>query len=138
MKLALSAFIKPFLLVVSSTFLIHVLILRIVELGISIPQLAEYYLILSLLSLAHFVGLKWLFRKWPRYAGLLFTGLSLFKMLLVILYLLPDLMQPGTETLSAVLNFMVVYFILLFFEVLFVVRKLLTPLQPKNPAEKNK
>jgi len=107
-------------------FVLHFMIYRAAPgfLSISIKMVFEIYGFLILLNLVHFIALKWLFKKWAKHAGLLFTALSLLKMGICILYLWPYMLST-TSSLPVVLNFMAVYFATLVFEVVFIVKNML-------------
>ncbi len=118
-----------FSLVIIMTILciVHLLIYSALPnfLNISLKILFEIYGFLILLNLVHFIALKWLFNKWAKHAGLLFTGLSLLKMGICIIYLWPYVYSSTTSALPVVLNFMTVYFATLFFEVIFIIKSML-------------
>ncbi len=76
------------------------------------------------LSIAHFVSLQFIFRKWSKYAGFLFTGLSFVKMALSIVFLFPYLMPLTYQSKPFALNFIFVYFVFLIFDVVFITQEL--------------
>lgn len=125
MKLNTASFFKGFILTVIVTFGTHFLLLRAVNLGIEQHLLFEIYIALILISTLHFFGIQWLFYKWFKYAGFIFTALSFVKMGVCLLYLLPYIFPSDDRSIAIALNFMVVYFALLFFEVLFITKNLL-------------
>lgn len=93
-------------------------------LGISIPLLVKIYAFLVFLNILHFIGLRWLFMKWPRYAGLLFSALSMVKMGCCIVFLIPYIFPATQSSVAFVFNFMAVYFISLLFEVIFIAKNM--------------
>ncbi|MGD9991860.1 MAG: hypothetical protein AB7S69_01055 [Salinivirgaceae bacterium] len=127
MELNLNRFIR-ILSLFSVLFLsLHFLLLRAFPsfIGLSAKSLIAIYLFLIFLSLAHFIGLKWLFHKWPRYSGFIFTAISLFKMAVAILFLLPSIFPANATAMVMALNFMTVYLAFLALEVVFLVKNLM-------------
>ncbi len=101
MELNLNKFIRV-LSVFSVLFLsLHFLLLRAFPafIAISAKSLIAIYLFLIVLSLAHFIGLKWLFHKWPRYSGFIFTAMSLFKMAVAIIFLFPYIFPANASAM---------------------------------------
>lgn len=131
LKKFLSVFIPSFIVL----FAAHFLVARALPLAIGITQktLVEAYLFLFLLTIAHFFALRALFKRWPKHSGMLFTALSLFKMALCILYLAPYILPSSDNSIAIALNFMVVYFILLIFEVVFLVKNMNMIIESKRP-----
>ena len=86
--------------------------------------LVDIYLFLAVLNLIHFFILKKLFVKWIKQVGFIYMALSFIKMLACILFIVINIFKEVDNPMSAVLNFMVVYFITLFIEVLFVVKNM--------------
>lgn len=109
-----------------SVFGIHYLIQRafMSTNGFDLKTLIEIYVFLTFLSAAHFFAIYWLFKKWPKYAGFIFTGLSLLKMAVSILYLLPFIFPSNSLSVTIAINFMIVYLVLLMYEVVFVAKSL--------------
>jgi len=126
MVLNLKKYIINFLIVIVLFGVIHVLFLYVfpVFIGISSKILLQIYGFLFLLNLLNFLALKWLFSQWPRYAGYLFTALSMFKMALCILFLIPYIFPSNIHSVSLVFNFMAVYLIALFFEVVYIAKNM--------------
>ncbi len=87
--------------------------------------LFSIYFFLLTINTVHFLGLKWLFQKWPRYSGFLFTAMSLLKMLVAFLFLFPFIFPSKTESIPLALNFMAAYLLFLFFEVVFLVKNMM-------------
>ncbi|MBI9066678.1 MAG: hypothetical protein JEZ09_05255 [Salinivirgaceae bacterium] len=138
MTLNINKFLTHFIPTFIVLFVIHFLLVRAVPNGLGMSQkiLIESYVFLFLLTLVHFLALRWLFKKWPKYSGLLFTALSLIKMGLCILYLFPYIFPPNEKSIPIALNFMVDYFILLTFEVVFLVKNMNMIIEMKR-ANKN-
>jgi hypothetical protein len=108
------------------SFMLHSMLFRAFpnSLGIGFTHIIQQYLFLWVLTIAHFIVLSILLKKWPKYFGFLFTGLSLFKMLIAILFLLPWL-KPLTDNSQAIaLNFMFSYFIFLTVEVIILLKNM--------------
>lgn len=107
-------------------FALHFLIYRafLSNIGLSLQVLIEMYFFLAVLSVVHFVAITWLFKKWPIYAGLIFTGLSLLKMAICVLYLFPYIFPSNDSSIVIALSFMFAYFILLGIEVVFISRNM--------------
>ncbi len=125
MKLNTKTFFKGFTLTTLITFGVHFLLQRALHLGIDKKILTEIYIALILISSLHFFGIQFLFKKWFKYAGFIFTALSFVKMGVCLLYLFPYIFPSNEQSIAIALNFMGVYFILLFFEVLFITKNLL-------------
>jgi hypothetical protein len=126
MDLNLKKYIAFFLVFLSLIAILHYMLFLAFPdfIGISLKTLAEIYSFLLILNLAHFLGIKWLFIKWAKYAGFLFTGMSLVKMAVSILFLMPYIFPSTTQSIPAVLNFMGVYFLALTFEVIFIAKNM--------------
>jgi len=92
--------------------------------GFTVQTLIEEYVFLTFLSAVHFFAIHWLFKKWPKYSGFIFTGLSLLKMGVSILYLFPYIFPSNSQSVIIAINFMAVYFILLMYEVVFIAKSL--------------
>lgn len=86
--------------------------------------LFKIYLFLVVLNIIHFFVLKRLFIKWIKQVGFIYMALSFIKMLACILFIVINIFKEIDNPISAVLNFMVVYFITLFIEVFFVVKNM--------------
>lgn len=86
--------------------------------------LFDIYLFLAVLNLIHFYILKKLFVKWIKQVGVIYMALSFIKMAACILFIVINIFKVLDNPMSAVLNFMVVYFITLFIEVFFVVKNM--------------
>lgn len=127
MELNLNKFLRILSLFSVLLLSLHFLLLRAfpVFIGLSAKSLLAIYLFFVLLSLAHFIGLKWLFHKWPRYSGFIFTAMSLLKMAVAILFLLPSIFPANTMAMVMALNFMTVYLAYLALEVVFLVKNLM-------------
>jgi len=76
------------------------------------------------LGITHILAIKWLFKKWPRYSGFIFTGLSLLKMTVSVLFLIPYILSTTINTIPIALNFMLIYLILLAVEVIFIAKSM--------------
>jgi hypothetical protein len=125
--LDLKKFLISFLTVLGGLFLMHVLLLRAIPnfMGVSYSWVTELYLFLAILTTAHFMGLRLLFKKWPKHSGFLFTGMSLLKMAVAVLYLLPYIFPAQDSSAAKALNFMASYLIILTFEVIYLTRNML-------------
>lgn len=115
-----------FLVLIAGVFAVHFLIQRafMSSFGFGFKTLIEIYVFLGFLSGVHFFAIQWLFKKWPKYSGFIFTGLSLLKMGVSILYLLPYIFPSNSQSVIIAINFMVVYLILLMYEVVFIAKSL--------------
>jgi len=127
MKLNLKKFITNFALLLLLMVIIHLLLYRGAAnyIKITLQQLSEIYGFLLLLNVAHFIALSWLFKKWAKYAGLLFTAISLLKMTLCVLFLWPYIFPSTINSIPVVINFMIIYLITLGYEVVFIVKNLM-------------
>ncbi len=125
--LSIKAFITGLTATSVSVFVLHFLINRLMNSGLESVKIIEMYVVLYILSMVHFFAIRWIFKKWAKYAGLLFTALSLLKMIVALLYLMPDIFPAHSNSVSIAINFMAVYLVLLFYEVLFLVKKLSRP-----------
>lgn len=125
MRLNSIKYIQQLILLMAALFAIHFLLNRALNSNLILLQLAEIYAFLTLLNIFHFIALRWLFIKWPTYAGLLFTALSFLKMLVCVLYLWPYIFPSNENSIILVFNFMAVYFITLTFEVIFIVKNIM-------------
>ncbi len=126
MKLSIKKFFVSFFPIVTVAFGLHFLLYRafLAESGLTLQILTEIYAFLLILSIAHIFAIYWLFKKWPRYSGFIFTGLSLGKMLFSILYLFPYIFPSNEQSIMWALNFMGLYFVLLTYEVIFIARSM--------------
>lgn len=93
-------------------------------LNLTLDFLFKTYIFLGILSIIHFYSLKYLFKKWSRYAGLFFTGLGLLKMVFSILFLLPYILPLNSQSVPFAINFMLVYFVILTFDVVFIIKSI--------------
>lgn len=124
MRLDYKKFYSIFIPVFAGSLLVHFLLFRAFNSwGLSISFLGEVYLFLGLLTTVHFHVLSFLFKMWPRFAGFIFTGLSIFKMGISFLFLFPLIYPHHDNSISLALNFMAVYFVFLFVEVLSITKK---------------
>lgn len=126
MVLSTAQFFKQFLLIVTVIFGVHFLLHRAFDsfFGYNFNTLIEIYAFLIVLSVAHFFALQWLFKKWPKYSGFIFTGLSLLKMAVCVLYLFPSIYPANEQSIPVALSFMTIYMFLLAFEVVFIAKSL--------------
>jgi hypothetical protein len=108
-------------------FGIHFLVFRAMNNVIQLSQnlLFNIYGFLFLLTLVHFISLKWLFGKWPRQAGFIFAGMSMLKMLVAVLFLFPFIYPANQNSIPLALNFVSVYLLFLAFEVVFLIKSLM-------------
>jgi hypothetical protein len=123
----LKKFLIIFLLVAGGLFLIHLFLLKVFPhfFAVQSEWIIEMYLFLGILTSIHYIGLLWLFKKWPIHSGLLFTGMSLIKMGIAIVYLFPYIFPSIQGSTSKALNFMASYLIILAFEVIYLTRNML-------------
>lgn len=126
MKLDIRKFFISFFIIVCLAFGLHFLLYRAIfsASGLTLQFLGEMYMFLIILSAAHFLAIYWLFKKWPRYSGFIFTGLSLTKMLFSILYLFPYIFPSSEQSIMWAMNFMCLYFVLLTYEVIFIAKSM--------------
>ncbi|MDA3892958.1 MAG: hypothetical protein PF517_14955 [Salinivirgaceae bacterium] len=126
MKLNLKTYSFKLGILMLSLGTVHLLFYRGVPdfLGLTLRHIIEIYVFLAALNITHFIGLRWLFKKWAKYAGLLFTALSMVKMGVAIIFLFPYIFPSTDQSIPMVLNFMVVYFSTLTFEVIFIAKKM--------------
>jgi len=124
MTLNLRKYSSNLLVTIFITAGIHYLLFRAAPnlIGLDPKYLIETYVFLAILNIVHFIGLRWLFIKWAKYAGLLFTAISMVKMGISLLFLLPYIFPSTDKSVFIVINFMSVYLILLTVEVLFIVK----------------
>ena len=127
MILDIRKFLFSFLIFFLLVLLIHVALLWAFPGFINCPinQVLIIYFFLFCLNAAHFMGLRWIIKKWPKFAGLLFTALSLVKMLFSILFLLPFIFPNHEGAMPLALNFMAAYLFLLGFEVIFLAKNMI-------------
>jgi len=126
MVLNLKKYIQNFLIIIILVGILHFLFYNafLEYFGISIRMFFQIYGFLIFLNLLNFIALQWLFTKWPKYTGFLFTALSMIKMAFCILFLLPYIFPSNNGSISIVFNFMTVYFISLIFEVVFIAKNI--------------
>ncbi len=120
-------FIFSFLTFILFVLLIHLILLWFFPqfISISLTNLLIFYLFLFSLNMGHFLSLRWIMKQWPRYAGLLFTALSMVKMLFSIIFLWPFIIPNHLGAIPYALNFITVYLFLLGFEVVFLAKSLM-------------
>lgn len=126
MELDFKNYLLKFSIIITVLLAINILIYRMIDSlqMFGFVKLAEIYFFLIFLNIAHFFTIRQLFKKWPKYAGFLFTGLSLLKMGIAIIYLIPYIFPKTEISMPFVLNFMVVYFSTLIFEVVVVAKNM--------------
>ncbi len=125
MNLDVKQFIKSFATVFIITLIIHLFVWRSVPaIGLTKAFFTEMYIFLLALSLAHFFCIRFMFKRWTKYAGLLFTGLGIIKIGFCVLFLLPYLIPLTDNSVPFALNFMISYFILLTFDVVFITKNI--------------
>lgn len=126
MNLNVKKFLSLFLISFFATFLFHLLCYWSIPqlIHINLNFLLKIYFFLFFLSLAHFFSLRILFKKHLKYTGLIFTSMGFLKMVLSILFLIPYIYPPNDNSIAYSINFIFVYFILLFFEVVFIVKNM--------------
>ncbi len=113
-------FIKPLSIIVGTAIVINLLTIRAFNLsGLTNYTVLEQYLVLLILAVLHFVVLQKLIKKWPKQFGFLFTGLSMAKMTISLLYLFPAVYPHQQHSVAIALNFVAAYFVVLIFEVTF-------------------
>lgn len=129
MVLNLKKYSAYLIILLTLTAAIHFLLHRAAPnfIKLSYTHLYQIYGFLAVLNLVHFIGLRWLFKKWAKFAGLLFTAMSLVKMALCVLFLFPFIFPSTDLSIALVLNFMTVYFITLAFEVVFIAKNMSKP-----------
>lgn len=117
-------FFAWFALVAAVTFLLQSILVLIFPnfLSIGFTHLWKIYAFLIGLSIVHLFAIKWLFGKWGKHAGFLFAAMSMFKMLLSILFLLLFIRSYNDLKIHLALNFMFVYLVFLTFEVIYLVK----------------
>lgn len=127
MDLNLPKFLKYFLIFALSLFIVHWLFWRAFAQASSIDflQIVSIHGFLIALTLVHFIFIKWFFKKWPRQAGFIFTGMSVLKMILAVLFLFPFIYPLHSLSIPLALNFIGVYLLFLSFEVVFLVKNLI-------------
>jgi hypothetical protein len=120
-------FLIRFLIMLAVMFFLHYLLLHAFSqlLGVTNDWIIEMYVFMTILTSIHFIALSWLFKKWPVYSGFIFTGISLLKMLLAVIYLLPYIFPSNLSSIAIALNFMAAYLIILTFEVIYIAKNML-------------
>ena len=86
--------------------------------------LLEMYLFIGLVSIIQFYILRVLFTKQPKQIGFIYIGISLIKMIACIVFIIFKILKGVDEPISAVMNFMGLYFITLFIEVAYIVKNM--------------
>jgi hypothetical protein len=126
MILDLKNFLLRFLAAGGCLFIMHYVLLKVYPgfVAVTSSWLSEMYFFLGILTSFHFIGLRWLFKKWPTHSGLLFTAMSLLKMGIAIAYLLPYIFPAVEGSISKALNFMAAYLLILAFEVIYLTRNM--------------
>ena len=90
----------------------------------TIGLLLKIYIPLFLLTLIIFSAVQFVKKKDPTKMGFAYLVGSIIKMLASLTYLLPDLLNKTETTTNYALNFVVAFFILMFYEVYVVVIEL--------------
>lgn len=85
------------------------------------------YLFLFLLSLGIYALVLLVYKNLPEKTGFAYMGLSVFKMLLALFYLLPLLLSDSSKSdlLIDIMSFFIPYFLYLILETIFAVKLLL-------------
>ena len=88
---------------------------------------AVTYLFLFLLSLGIYALVLLVYKNLPDKTGFAYMGLSVFKMLIALLYLLPLMLSDSSKSdlLIDILSFFIPYFLYLILETIFAVKLLL-------------
>jgi len=108
-------------------FFLHYLLIHAYSklVGVTSDWIIEMYIFMGILTTFHFIALSWLFKKWPTFSGFLFTALSLLKMAVAVIYLLPYIYPSTPTSIAIALNFMAVYLFILAFEVVYIAKNML-------------
>ncbi|MFH2142698.1 MAG: hypothetical protein ABIJ97_09765 [Bacteroidota bacterium] len=103
---------------------VHFLVFKALPLKIRTGGLVEMHIFLILLTFFMHVLLLILLRKKKEYMGYGFIGASFMKMIICILFLLPEILNKKPTTDSYVFQFFGLYFAYLTFEVVVLVKEL--------------
>lgn len=115
MKEKISGFLKGFFPFSFGLFAIHYLINNFLETSLYYP-LWGIYLFLFLAGILIFLALIYIHRYFSDKTGFAFMGLSFFKMLASILFLLPLMLNETEGVFFNLISFFVPYFLFLIFE----------------------
>jgi hypothetical protein len=80
------------------------------------------YLFQFVSSLLLYIILLFVHSKFPEYTGFAFMGITFFKMMASVVFLIPLIQTKGRETNLDIAAFFIPYFLFLFFETVFSVR----------------
>jgi hypothetical protein len=105
-------------------FLVHFLLRRAFVVMQQGPGLLGLHIFLFLLTAAGVLATLILLKKHSTYVGYAFMGVSVLKMLFSVLFLLPVINKHIDGVKIYVLQFIVIYFVYLGFEMIYIVRLL--------------
>lgn len=117
---------------------IHFLSLRLIPEQYHVQHIYEMHIFLFLLTLVVYVLLTFLLNKKRYLMGYGFMVTSILKMGLSILFLLPQIVNKTSTTKSYVIQFFILYFCYLIFEVIILAKDLKRKNEEdKEPAPEN-
>jgi len=103
---------------------LHFLVYKILPDSQKINGIIEMHLFLFFLTTFIHITLLFLLRKKPKYMGYGFTGASLIKMMICVLFLLPEILNQKPTTYSYIFQFFGLYFAYLAYEVVLITKEL--------------
>lgn len=124
MHLNTKSFITQLTITTIASCFVFLLVLRAFPefIKINIDQLLIIFGFMAAITLVHFLVLKLFFVKWPKHIGFLYPALSIVKSVLCLLFLIPALIPKTPLTKPYALSFMIIFFVYLFFEIIFLLR----------------
>lgn len=105
-------------------YLLHNLSLRAFEILECESQFLAVHLFLFILTSAGILATLFLLKKRSSFVGIAFVGVSLLKMLMSVLFIYPVIKSDAVYVKIYVVQFMVIYFVYLTFEVVYIARLL--------------
>ena len=115
-----------FNLLIFAAFLsgIHFLVFKILPDSQKPDGIIEMHVFLFLLTVFTHIALMFLLKKKTEYMGYGFIGASFIKMIICVLFLLPEIMNQTSTTYSYIFQFFGLYFAYLTFEVVLLAKAL--------------
>ncbi|HNQ67022.1 MAG TPA: hypothetical protein PKN32_01480 [Bacteroidales bacterium] len=105
-------------------FAAHYLLLYRFRINLYAPDVLYVHPFLFIITLATIIAVKIIFKKTRlNLLGYVYLGVSLVKMLAAVLFLMPKLLSDSMFRKEYVLQFFMIYFIYLTFEVFYLVRQ---------------
>lgn len=127
MNLNIKKYTAFLLIILILLWFINITIFKLIDKSHIVSQniLLNIYIFLAVLNVIHIVGLKFLFKKHTKQTGFIFMAMSFVKMGVSVLFIVVYIINNITDTIPVTMNFMTVYFVLLIYEVIFILKNMI-------------